>query len=152
MNDFNDTDPGDGTTETPAPNARTLAHWMRTVGYLMMRERAEGGDVAERVSDAVTPEQLAATIASLEAIAVQLADGEELPQPGQRRHRGFGPGFGRGFGPGFAPPAPFAPHHRGHGHSHDHGHRGGRRAQHAYERGFDAGFARGREAGGASAA
>lgn len=148
MNDFNDTDPGDGTTETPAPNARTLAHWMRTVGYLMMRERAEGGDVAERVSDAVTPEQLAATIASLEAIAVQLADGEELPRPGQRRHRGFGPGFGRGFGPGFGP------HHRGHGHEHghDHGHRGGRRAQHAYERGFDAGFARGREAGGASAA
>lgn len=113
--------------------------------------------VCARVSSAVSDEDLATTLASLEAIARELGwnPDERMPR-GAGRHgfgpgrRGFGPGhgFGPGFGPGhgFGPGAhAFGPRH-GHGFGRDadggHGHGGER----AYERGFDAGFARGREA------
>jgi hypothetical protein len=57
--------------------------------------------VRTRVAGAVSPEEFATTMASLEAIARELGWSEENPGHGERR--GFGPGFGRGFGPGFGP-------------------------------------------------
>lgn len=132
--------------------------------------------IRAKVTDAVSEEEMATTLASLEKIARAFGWDEETPLPRGRRRRGFGgrgPGFGRrfgrpfgrGFGPGFGPGHSFGPGHgfapdadereecghgeRGHRH---HGHRGHgphrteRAAQHAYERGFDAGFTRGRDA------
>ncbi|MET0735029.1 MAG: hypothetical protein ABWY55_05210 [Microbacterium sp.] len=59
-----------------------------------------------RVSGAVTPEDFATTMASLEAIARELGWDEETRTHrgfgfGPRGRRGFGPGFRSGFGPGF---------------------------------------------------
>lgn len=112
--------------------------------------------IRSRVAGAVSPEEYATTMASLEAIARELGweEGRRMPRGGFGRRGGFGPGFGpRGgsghggdFGPGFAPD----PHHCAHPHA-GHGAPGHRRPHHhgerAYERGFDAGFARGRTAG-----
>lgn len=112
--------------------------------------------IRSRVAGAVSPEEYATTMASLEAIARELGweEGRRMPRGGFGRRGGFGPGFGpRGgsghggdFGPGFAPD----PHHCAHAHA-GHGAPGHRRPHHhgerAYERGFDAGFARGRTAG-----
>jgi hypothetical protein len=68
--------------------------------------------IRERVAGAVSPEDYATTVASLEAIARELGwDGSE------RMPRGFGPGAG--FGPGFG-------HDTGHGFGHDTGHDDGR--------------------------
>jgi hypothetical protein len=133
------------------------------------RLSADVDGIRDRVSAAVSPEDLATTMASLEAIARELgwdetaARGERSWSRGHRRHggHGFGPhggrGFGRhgghGFGPGFG-------RHGGHGFGRHGGHGFGPRAghgfgphgeqhrsdEHAYERGFDAGFSRGREA------
>ncbi|MEV8368215.1 hypothetical protein [Microbacterium lacus] len=112
--------------------------------------------IRSRVAGAVSPEEYATTMASLEAIARELGweEGRRMPRGGFGRRGGFGPGFGPrggsghggGFGPGFAPD----PHHCAHAHA-GHGAPGHRRPHHhgerAYERGFDAGFARGRTAG-----
>lgn len=78
-----------------------------------------------KVAGAVSPEDFATTMASLEAIAGELGwvEGERMP----RRHgRGFGrrhggEGFGRRHGEGFGR------RHHGEGHGHDEGHRHGER-------------------------
>ncbi|MFG6503808.1 MarR family winged helix-turn-helix transcriptional regulator [Microbacterium sp. P05] len=62
--------------------------------------------VRARVSDAVSPEDYATTLASLQKMAEALGYDEESfggrgPGRGFGRHRGFGPGSGGGFGPGF---------------------------------------------------
>lgn len=129
--------------------------------------------VRAKVAGAVSPEDFATTVASLEAIARSLGWDENERMPRGRRHgfgrlgfgsgigrgdRGFGPEFGHGrpeFGhghPGFEDGRPdFERHGRpGFGrpdceHGHPHHRRGGDHAEHAYERGFDAGFARGAE-------
>ncbi|SFR86730.1 hypothetical protein SAMN04487846_0096 [Microbacterium sp. cf046] len=67
--------------------------------------------IRSRVAGAVSPEDYATTVASLEAIARELGweEGQRMPRRGFGRGRGFsggrgfGPGFGRGFGPGFRP-------------------------------------------------
>lgn len=113
--------------------------------------------IRARVAGAASPEDLATTMTSLEAIAREFGWDESSRMPRRRGFgRGFGPGFGRGFGHGdeHGHGHGHGHHHgercgdRGHGHHRDHGHHGGpRHAEHAYERGFDAGFARGRDAG-----
>jgi hypothetical protein len=124
-------------------------------------------DIRSRVAGAVSPEDYATTMASLEAIARELGweEGQRMPRRGFGRGRDFGPGFRPGFGPGFGPAfgPGFGPHCRPHGsHEHGahhhgahhhgghggrgHGERSGRTAQRAYERGFDAGYSRGRTA------
>lgn len=69
--------------------------------------------IRSRVSGAVSPEDFATTMASLEAIARELGweEGQRMP----RRGFGFGPGRGREFGPGFRPGfrGGFAPGFRG---------------------------------------
>ena len=104
------------------------------------------------VTDAVSPDDLATTLSSLESIARALGwdEGSPLPRRRGRPHRhGRGHRFGgpRGFGHvrGFGHRHGFDPRHgsdREHGH--DCGHRG--HPAHAFERGFDAGFRRGRDA------
>ncbi|MEV4776395.1 hypothetical protein [Microbacterium sp. LWH12-1.2] len=122
-------------------------------------------EIRARVSNAVSPEDLAITLASLEKIAKAFGWDEETEIPrGRGRRFGFGPrGFGRhGFGPHGFDRHGFGPHGHGHcdqasegDHGHGHGHGDRRRhgrppfahvAQGAYERGFDAGFTRGRDA------
>lgn len=140
--------------------------------------KARLGEVVDgiraKVSGAVTDEDFATTVASLEAIARGLGwdENERLPRglrgfgPGMGRRgfgrpgfgpfrHGFGPGFGPAFGPGDEPdghhrfgPRGFAtPGHPGCDDHRGHGHHrhGERHAQRAYERGFDAGFSRGRD-------
>jgi len=122
-----------------------------------LSETVEG--IRAKVAGAVSDEDFATTVASLEAIVRELGGDADAPLPHRGRGfgrrgfgpgrgfggAGFGPGFGeRGFGPRFGEPGhgPHAhgcddghrPHHRGHGHG-----------ERAYERGFEAGFARGRE-------
>ncbi|WP_404429827.1 hypothetical protein LG299_10145 [Microbacterium lacus] len=125
--------------------------------------------IRSRVAGAVSPEDFATTMASLEAIARELGWDESAPMNergfGRRRHgfgpRGFGPDLGRGFRPGFgggghrgreyAERGDFRPEpvdqynqHKdfgpGHGRHRAH-HRGQHRAEQAFERGFAAGFA-----------
>ncbi len=97
--------------------------------------------IRTRVAGAVSDDDFATTMASLEAIARELGWSEELRMPrrghGGRGRRGFGPGSGfgpgHGFGPGFG--HHFGPDHRsdfgegfgpeGHG-----GHRCGPRGEH----------------------
>jgi hypothetical protein len=116
--------------------------------------------VRKRVAGAVSPEDYATTIASLEAIARELGwtdDGSVAFRGRGRRGFGFGPrgGFGPGFGPrhgfgpyahGFGPRPGFGPFGRGFG-PHGHGRGCAPADDTAYERGFTAGFAQGREAG-----
>lgn len=108
-----------------------------------LAETVEG--IRSRASEAVSADDFATTLASLEAIARELgwSDGDGIP----RSRRGFGPRggrhglhdeCGRGHRHGDAP-------RHAHGRAHGH-HAGHHRGEHAYERGFDAGFARGREA------
>ncbi|WP_447943787.1 MarR family winged helix-turn-helix transcriptional regulator [Microbacterium aurum] len=139
------------------PGAWTLTDEGRTA-----RERL-GESVAgirSRIAGAVSDEDFATTLASLEAIARELGwnPEERLPRGHGRGfgRRGFGPpgfdhGHGRpGFGhgrPGFGPHGERAGESASHGHC-EHGHRGHghgphRHAEHAFERGFDAGFSRG---------
>lgn len=131
-------------------------------------------EIRAKVADAVSPEDMATTLASLEKIARAFGWDEETPLPRGRRHgfggprhgrgarHGFGRPFRRGFGPGMD--AEYGCRHddghgerhahaqsHGHGHTHGHGHghghpRAGRMAQHAFERGFEAGFTLGRDA------
>ena len=143
--------------------------WSLTDEGRAEKERLAGlvDGMRERVSGAVSPEDYATTVASLEAIARELG-WDENAHAG--RGRGFGPGFGPGLRPGFGPGLRgfgrggergldprrgFGPRHehgcgehRSHG---ERGERGGRGAhgghgEHAYERGFTAGFERGRAA------
>lgn len=121
--------------------------------------------IRAKVVDAVPTDDLATTLASLEAIARAFGWEEGTPLP--RTHRGP---RGHRHGHGFR--APFGHHdfgrhgfyghddgydvRHGHGHGLDghampegpcgHGHPGERRARHAFERGYDAGFRRGRAA------
>ena len=69
--------------------------------------------IRSRVSGAVSPEDYATTMASLEAIARELGweEGQRMPRRGFGRGREFGPGFRPGFGPGFR--GGFAPGFRG---------------------------------------
>lgn len=97
--------------------------------------------IRSKVTDAVTDEEMATTLASLEKIARAFGWDEETPLPRGRRHgfgghgrghgfpRGFGRPFGRGlgrdFGPGhgFGPREGFGPRHGGeHEHGCEHGH------------------------------
>lgn len=134
--------------------------WSLTDEGRAEKERLAGlvDGMRERVSGAVSPEDYATTVASLEAIARELG-WDESAHAG--RGRGFGPGFRPEFGPGLRgfgrgsergldPRRGFGPRHehgcgerRSHG---ERGERGERRSQgeHAYERGFTAGFERGR--------
>jgi len=128
--------------------------------------------IRAKVAGAVSPEDFATTLASLEAIARELGwdvDGAPLdargpgrrfrPGFGRRGRHGFGPrdGFGPGFGPGEHPHGghgrPGCADGERHGHHgtgrHGAGHRGHRVVERAYERGFDAGFTRGRQDRGA---
>ncbi|UOE43286.1 MarR family winged helix-turn-helix transcriptional regulator [Agromyces larvae] len=82
-------------------------------------ERVTG--LRARVAGAVSPEDFATTLATLEAIARELGWDESQPMPrGRRGGRGFGRRFAHGFGhgrrgfPGFAPGA--GPEHDGYGH------------------------------------
>lgn len=104
--------------------------------------------IRSRVAGAVSPEDFATTLASLEAIARELGwtedSGERVGRFG-RFGRGHGGHRGHGDERGCRGHHPHGDH-RGH-HGHHHGHRGHhRRGERAYERGFDAGFERGRAA------
>jgi len=128
---------------------QTDGTWTLTEEGRAEKERLSGlvDGIRGRVAAAVSPEDYATTLASLEAIARELG-WDEKAHAG-RRHHGFGPrGFGgrHGFGPGGRG--------RGFGSGHDHGHGRGHdeRGEHAYERGFTAGFERGRAAPSAPAA
>lgn len=101
--------------------------------------------IRAKVADAVSEEDMATTLASLEKIARAFGWDEETPLPRGRRHgfggprhgRGFPRGFGRPFGRGFGHDVGFGPDadaedgcrhgepgagHRGHGRGHDRGH------------------------------
>lgn len=72
--------------------------------------------IRAKVAGAVSPEDYATTLASLQAIARELGWDESQPMPRSPRRgfgRGFRPGFGfgpgSGFGPGFHPGAGFGP-------------------------------------------
>ncbi|MCR2808422.1 MULTISPECIES: hypothetical protein [unclassified Microbacterium] len=130
--------------------------WVLTDQGQAARERL--GEIVEgvrsRVAGAVSPEDFATTLASLEAIARELGWDEGARTPRRGSGRGFGPGFAadhdtasdRGFGPGFGPgsgrgfgfgPGPgFGPGFafRGHGRGHHHGHH--HRGNHGYGYGY----------------
>ena len=93
--------------------------------------------IRSRVAGAVSPEDFATTIASLEAIARELGWDEDERGPwagfGRGFGRGFRPGFGRGFGEGFGPG--FGP--RGFGPEMRHGFGPG--ARHGFGEGFGPG-------------
>ncbi|MFB8188531.1 MarR family winged helix-turn-helix transcriptional regulator [Microbacterium sp. NPDC055988] len=130
--------------------------------------------IRAKVSSAVSDEEMATTLASLEKIARAFGWDEETPLPRGRRHgfggprhgRGFPRGFGRPFGRGFGhgPEHGFGPDadtdgehgcrhggpgsdHRGHG-AHGHGHPGHRgHGPHRAERIAQHAFERGFDAG-----
>lgn len=132
--------------------------------------------IRAKVADAVSDEDMATTLASLEKIARAFGWDEETPLPRGRRHgfggprhgrgfrRGFGGPFGRGFGHGFEHgfgPDADAEHgcrhgepgagRRGHGHGHpghgERGHDGHRHGGHRTERIAQHAFERGFDAG-----
>ncbi|MDN3496772.1 hypothetical protein QL996_12595 [Planococcus sp. APC 4015] len=101
--------------------------------------------IRTRVSVAVSPDDFATTMTSLEAIARGLGWDENDrarrgSRPGRRFGRGFGPGraHGRGFGHGRPGFGARDGDERCHPHHGQHGRHG---AEQAYERGFDAGVA-----------
>lgn len=97
--------------------------WMLTDEGRAAKERlgAIVDGIRAKVSDAVSEEEMATTLASLEKIARAFGWDEETPLPRKRRHgfggRAFGRGFpgrfgrpfGRGLGPGFGPGHGFGP-------------------------------------------
>ena len=127
--------------------------WTLTDAGRAAKERlgAAVDGIRARVSGAVSPEDFATTLASLEAIARELGWSEDERMPHRRHGRGFprpfGPEIGFGFGPnrhhgfrtGFGPGGGPASSERGRGAA------SFERSTAAYERGFDAGFARGRD-------
>ena len=95
--------------------------------------------IRSRVADAVSPEDYATTMASLEAIARELGweEGQRMPRRGFGRDfgAGFRPGFRGGFGPGFRGGPGFGPGFRpGFGPGDDEAHEGygPRDAQHCH--------------------
>lgn len=95
-------------------------------------------DIRTKAAEAVSPEDMATTLASLEKIARAFGWDEETPLPRRRRHgfggprhgrdfshgfgRPFGRGFGRGFGGGFGEGSEQGfEHHREHGFDREHG-------------------------------
>ena len=78
--------------------------------------------IRSRVAGAVTPDDFATTLASLEAIARELGWDENARMPRAGFGRGFRPGFGfdPGFRPGwgFGPGSGFGPRHFGGEHGH----------------------------------
>ncbi|MCR2762835.1 MarR family winged helix-turn-helix transcriptional regulator [Microbacterium sp. zg.B48] len=122
--------------------------WVLTDQGRAARERL--GEIVEgvrsRVAGAVSPEDFATTLASLEAIARELGWDEGARMPRRGFGRGFGPGFAadhdstesdRGFGPGSGRGFGFGPGFgfRGHGRGHHHGHH--HRGNHGYGHGPD---------------
>jgi hypothetical protein len=113
----------------------TPGSWALTAEGRLAFERL-GARVSEfraRVAGAVSPEDFATTLATLEAIAAELGGSDDDFGPDRRRGygrgRGFGPGFGfgwgpgRGFGHGFGPGRRFegdAPGHQDPEHQHPH--------------------------------
>jgi len=95
--------------------------WTLTDDGRAAKERLGGivDGIRAKVTDAVSPDDLATTTSTLEQIARAFGWDEETPLPRGRGHRhGFGPrGFGHGFGPdsarGFGPGRGFG---RRHGH------------------------------------
>ena len=87
--------------------------WTLTDDGRAAKERLGGivDGIRAKVTDAVSPDDLATTLASLEQIARAFGWDEETPLPrGRGRRHGFGP---RGFGPDFGPGRGFG---RRHGH------------------------------------
>lgn len=83
--------------------------WTLTDDGRAAKERLGGivDGIRAKVTDAVSPEDLETTLASLEQIARAFGWDEETPLPrGRGRRHGFGP---RGFGRGFAPDHGFDP-------------------------------------------
>jgi len=141
--------------------------WTLTDEGRAAKERlgAIADELRARVSSAVSPEDFATTMASLEAIARELGWDEQTWAErgrgfGRRRRgrlggfdRGVGPAFRHGFPPAFGPGHPYGWHehdcHGAHAHRHGNAHAQGahhaHHAERAYERGFDAGYERGRE-------
>lgn len=120
--------------------------WALTDAGRAARDRLGGvaDGIRSRVTDAVSPEDLATTVASLEAIARALGWDDGMPEPRRTfgRGRGFGgpfpvasdyrDGIGRNRHRGF--PSPWGPGHGPNGHGggahdehddHDHGHEHG---------------------------
>lgn len=152
--------------------SRKTEGWTLTDDGRAAKERlgAIVDDIRTKVEEAVSPKDMATTLASLEKIARAFGWDEETPLPrgrrrgfdGSRHGRGFGHPFGRGFGRGFGfGPAADAEHgcrhgepgagHRGHdrGHGHPghagrstHGHRGHgpERAERIAQHSFERGF------------
>ncbi|MGN7948690.1 hypothetical protein ACTJKH_08085 [Microbacterium sp. 22215] len=120
--------------------------WTLTDEGRSAKERLSGivDGIRAKVSDAVSPEDLETTLASLEQIARAFGWDEETPLPrGRGRRHGFGP---RGFGPGFGPDHGFGPGFgpgRGFGRRHGHPFGRGRDA----DSGFGPGHEHGREHG-----
>ena len=81
--------------------------WTLTDEGRAARERlgAAVDGIRSRIAGAVSPEDYATTLASLEAMARELGweEGQRMPRGGFGRGFGSGRGFGRGFGPGFGP-------------------------------------------------
>lgn len=143
--------------------ARIDGAWALTEDGRSAKERLGGivDGIRAKVVDAVSPEDLGTTLATLEQIARAFGWDEQTRLPrgrgnrhdfGAHRHgeHGFGPhargdhGFGR---PGRGERAHGHPVGHEHPNHRDHGRgRFVRFAQGAYERGFDAGFSRGRDA------
>lgn len=129
----------DGTVTPRRPLTRHKLHALVERGWIAAEGDGwtltdEGRDAKDRlggivdgirakVADAVSPEDLATTIASLEQIARVFGWDEGTPLPRGRTHgrrfgrRGFGHQggpFGGPFGPGFGPDAEHGDHDRGH--------------------------------------
>ncbi len=128
------TDEENLTSEAPR---RPLVYWLRAVddvlGDEFARAFAEGdadayGSVRARIHDAVSPEDLATTVASLEAIARAFGwddDSRPLRTGPRRRDIGHAPRFGHGSGRrhGFGHGRHHSRHHGGGCGEHGHGHR-----------------------------
>lgn len=130
--------------------------WIATDEGRRERDRIHGlvDEVRGRASGAVSDDDFATTLASLEKIARSLGWDENTPRDcGPRGRHGFGPGRGSGFGPRFGGlRAGFGPKHGEHAHGehahgeHAHGEHPRHRGERAFERGFTAGFRAGRDA------
>ncbi|GAA1129323.1 MULTISPECIES: MarR family winged helix-turn-helix transcriptional regulator [Microbacterium] len=146
---------------------QTADGWTLTDDGRAAKERLAAlvDNIRATVTDAVSPDDLATTLATLEQIARAFGWDENTPLPRRRggrgfgrrhghpfgRGRGFGPfrgGFGPGFGPGFR--AGFGPgfgpgDEHGDDCGHAHAHRHGADAEHGHDspaehrRGFDGG-------------
>ncbi len=132
---------------TGEPGAWQLTETGREA-HAHLKERVDG--IRARVHGAVSPDDYATTLASLEAIARALGWNEsDADRPGRGRfgrrgRKAWGPRHGRGFGPFGVPP--FRP---GFGNGPHQGHHGGEREIHVHVHLDDRrGHGRGREHGG----